>query len=49
VLFNREGQVVETKQLADGTPSTVADYVASMAMKHGKALRDLVDESTKEN
>ena len=48
LLFSKEGRVVEAKQLADGTLSTVADYVVSMAVKHAKTLQDLVGAAAKE-
>ncbi|MDP6041728.1 MAG: hypothetical protein QGG64_24490, partial [Candidatus Latescibacteria bacterium] len=48
LLFNKNGEVVEAKQLADGTPSTVADYVALLAKKHAKTLHDLAGEATRE-
>lgn len=48
LLFDKGSQVVEAKQLADGTPSTVADYVAPLAKKHAETLRNLVGEAARE-
>ena len=41
VLFDEAGQVVASSQRLNGTPTAVEYYIAAMATKHAKTLRDL--------